>query len=217
MTTKLQNVLVKEIALVSRGANAKRIFLTKSLEEQEEQEEPVADTKTPEAIALEKAQTDLAAVQAQVIELQKAQAEAKTASDALVAAKEAVEKALAAEKETAEVADSVRKAADNYKNLPEKPEVLGPVLRQIRKIDAKSADTLESLLKKVDEIAKQALNPKGSSSAEDKPDSAIAEITKRANGLVSAKVVTTFAKAFDRVLQDDKTLYAKYESEKAKV
>jgi chromosome segregation ATPase len=221
MTTKLQNVVVKEISLVNRGANNKKFFLTKSADSPQENQ-PME--KTPEQVALEKAQADLKAAQDKAAELEKAQkdaiekmvaekAELEKAQKAAAEKTAELEKALAAEKESKEVTEAISKAAVNYKNLPEKAEELGPMLRMIRKADAAVADKLEALLKKLDELAKSTLDSRGSSNAGDKTDSAWAEIEKRANGLVAAKLAKSFAQGVEKVLLDDKDLYAKHQAE----
>ncbi len=221
MTTKLANVVVNEVSLVKRGANKKKFFLTKS---DDQETKTMENEKTPEAIALEKAQADLKVAQEKAVELEKAQTTAlekvqaekvalETAQAAMVEKTVALEKALAAETESKEVNAAIQKAATDFKNLPEKPDALGPLLRSIRKVDAVAADKIEAVLKKVDELVRQSLDSKGSSVANDKAATAWDEITKRANGLVTAKVAKSFAEGVEKVLAEDKTLYTQHEAE----
>jgi chromosome segregation ATPase len=227
MANKLKDVCVDEISLVNKGANKKRIYMRKSADTETEPN----DMDTPEQIAkaaqeaLVKAEAAKKEAEDKLAALEKAQkeAEAKAADEkaALEKAKKdaedkaaELEKVAAAEKEAKEVAESIQKASSTFKNIPEKAEDLGPLLRKIRKADAKVADQLEALLTKVDALVKQSLDAKGSSKALDAPATALDEITKRAKALLEAGKVTSLAKGFDQVLKDDADLYSRYEAEK---
>jgi len=227
MTTRLQNVVVKEVSLVPKGANNKRIFLRKDsgMEDNTVALEKAVAEAAAATVALEKAAAEQKALTERLEALEKAALDAaaataaekvaleKAAADANAKAVE-LEKALATEKEAKEVAESIQKAADTFKNLPEKAEVLGPLLRTVRKADAAAADAIEALLKKVDAISKGALDTAGSAKGEDAPKSAWEEIEKRAKALVIEKKATTFAAAVDQVMVADKALYNQYQSEK---
>lgn len=232
MATSLRNITVKEISLVKKGANGKRIHLTKSQETemnenaQTQEIEKAQAEATAAKVALEKAEADRKAAEDKIVALEKAQAEAseKAAAEKALLEKaqaEAVEKAadlekaLAVEKEAKEVSESVQKAAVAFKHLPETPENLGPMLRSIRKVDAAVADKLEALLTKVDALSKSALDPRGTSVAGDASATALDEIQKRAKALVDTGKAATLAKAFDAVLCADKDLYTRYQAEKA--
>jgi chromosome segregation ATPase len=230
MANKLKDVCVDEISLVNKAANKKRIYMRKSADTDTE---PNTMDKTPEElakaaqdaqVALEKAEADKKAAEAKIAELEKAKADAEAkAADEKAALEKAkkdaedkaaeLEKAVAAEKEAKEVTESIQKAANLFKNLPEKPEALGPLLRQIRKADAKAADQIESILVKADALVKQSLEPKGTSKAQDASNTALDEINKRAKELLAAGKVTSLAKGFDQVLKDDKKLYDRYVAE----
>lgn len=229
MANNLVELSVREVATVKKGANAKKIFLRKSdetgtgMNEKELLEKAEADAKAAKE-ALEKAQADAKAASEKIAALEKAAADAKAAAEAEKAAvekaaAEAVAKAadleqkLAIEKEAKEVAEAVKKASEDFKNLPEKAEVLGPALRAVRKADAKSADVLESILKKVDAIAAASLTAAGTSRSDDKPASALDEIQKAAEKLVKDGVVKSVAEGFSRVLDTDKKLYDEYTKE----
>ena len=223
MANLLHTVTVTEVALCKKGKNQKRYYLRKAQDETmdaTEIEKAAAEAK----VALEKAVAEKAEVEAKLAALEKASAEAavkatdekaalEKASAEAVAKAADLEKALAVEKEAKEVSEAVQKAAVDYKNLPESPEALGPMLRSIRKADAAVADRLEALLKKVDALSKSALDPKGSAKAEDKSDTALDEINKRAKALVDGGKATTLAKAFDAVLREDASLYTRYAAE----
>lgn len=225
MANRLRNLTINEVSLVKKGANAKRIYLTKGQDEtmdNTEIEKAAAEAK----VALEKAQAEKAEVEAKLAALEKASAEAATQASAEKAALEKasaeavakaadLEKALAVEKEAKEISEAVQKAAVDFKNLPEAPESLGPMLRTIRKADAAVADRLEALLKKVDALSKSALDPKGSAKAEDKTETALDEINKQAKALVDAGKATSLAKAFDEVLRADPALYTRYAAEQS--
>jgi hypothetical protein len=228
MTKRLVNLTVNEVSLVKTGANAKRIYLTKSHQgtdqmNVEEIEKAAADAK----VALEKAEAEKAEVVAKLAALEAAQVESlakaatekaaleKATADAVAKAAE-FEKALAVEKEAKEVSEAIQKASVDYKHLPEKPEDLGPLLRSVRKSDAAVADRLESLLKKLDALSKSALDPKGATLAEDKSETALDEINKRAKALVDSGKAATVAKAFDAVLRADTELYTRYTIEQRK-
>lgn len=239
MTTKLSGVVVKEISLVPKGANGRKVYLRKDADSQG----TGTEMNEAEKIALEKAQTDaktaaeaLEKAQAEaataaksqadkIAELEKAAADAKVAADAdkaLVekaaadakAKAEELQKALDAEKEAKEVAESITKAASDFKNLPEKAEDLGPLLRSIRKAAPDVADKVEALLKKVDAIAKGALDVKGVSTGGNAADTALSKIEKKAAELVKAGTVKTVEQGFAEVLKTDKALYAQYDREK---
>jgi hypothetical protein len=229
MTTKLTNLSIKEISLVKKGANGKRIYLTKAqdsdqmdTQEIEKALKDAADAK----VALEKAEADRKTAEDKIAALEKAAADAaaatateraaleKAAVDAAAKAVE-LEKALEIEKEAKAVSEAVQKAAVAYKHLPETPEVLGPLLRTIRKADAAVADKVEALLAKVDTIAKSALDPRGTARGGDASATALDEIRKRAEALVKAGKVDSIAKGFDEVLRADKDLYTRYEAERA--
>lgn len=195
----LRNVSVDEISLVRKGANGKRIYLKKSMEQDQAiLEKAMADKAKAEADAAASAQA-----------LEKALAEKATAE----AAAQALEKALADKVEAAEIAESISKAAVDFPNLPEKAEVVGPVLRSIRKSDPKAADVVDALLRKLDAVSKQLLEPRGRTDASDASATALDEITKRAQGLVAEGKAKTLAKAFDQVLSADKDLYNRYVTE----
>lgn len=231
MTSRLKNLTINEVSLVKKGANGKKIHLTKSHEQDsgsmdaQEIEKALRDAADAK-VALEKAEAEKAEAAAKIAALEKAAAETaekaeaeraaleKAAVDAAAKAVE-LEKALAVEKEAKEVSEAIQKAAASYKNLPEKPEDLGPLLRTVRKADAAAADRLEALLVKVDAIAKAALDPRGTSVGGDAAATALDEIRKRAEGLVKAGKANTIAKAFDEVLRTDKDLYTRYEAERA--
>lgn len=235
MTQRLQNVITKEISIVPKGMNRKKIYLRKSadtedstMEELEKAQKEAADAKT----ALEKAAADSAALATKVGVLEKAAADAATASEAAAASAAAektllekaaadsaaktieLEKALSIEKEAKEVAESIKKASESFKNLPEKAEDLGPLLRRIRKADAEAADKVEALLAKVDAISKGALDSRGTAKAGDATVSALDEIEKRAKTLVVEKKAKNLADGMDKVLVADKALYAQYQAEK---
>lgn len=234
MTTKLTNIEVKAVSLVAKGANAKRIHLRKSDDvgekdsemENDKVELEKAQTAAAEAaVALEKAATDQKALADKIVALEKAATDALAATAAeKVALEKAVtesaaktvelEKALAIEKEAKEVAESIKKASESFKNLPEKAEELGPLLRRIRKADAEAADKVEALLAKVDAISKGALDTKGTAKAGDATVSALDEIKKRAAVLVLEKKAKNEADGMDKVLVADKALYAQYQAEK---
>lgn len=237
MTTKLSDVVVKEVALVPKGANAKRIHLRKEADATDSPEGTDMDETQKIALekaqndaklaaeALEKAQADAKAQAEKIAELEKAAAAATEAAAAEKAALEkaaadekakAVElqKALDAEKEAKEVAESIQKASVEFKNLPEKAEDLGPLLRSIRKAAPDAADKIEAVLKKVDAIAKGALDVAGASNAGTAAGTALEAIEKKAAELVKAGSVKTVAEGFDVVLKSDKKLYDQYEREK---
>ena len=225
MTTILQNLVVNEVSLVKKGANRKKYYLKKADDEMNEEIEKAQKDAADAKEALEKAQADTAALTAKLAELEKATADTAEASKLEKAALEKasaeavakaleLEKALAVEKEAKEVAAAVSKAAVDYRNLPEKAEVLGADLRTIRKSDSTLADRLEGLLRKLDALAKQALDPKGSAKAAETSGSANEEIKKRAQALVDAKVVPTYSKGVEKALLDDRDLYAAHEAEK---
>lgn len=231
MTTKLKNLSINEVSLVKKGANGKRIFLTKSLEQESDQmneqeiEKALKDAADAK-VALEKAEADAKASADKIAALEKAAADsaAQAAAEKATLEKAAVdaaartvelEKALAVEKEAKEVSEAIQKAAASFKNLPETPEALGPMLRAIRKADAAAADKLEALLVKIDALAKSALDPRGTASGGDASATALDEIRKRADALVKAGKVDSIAKGFDEVLRADKDLYNRYEAEKS--
>lgn len=233
--TLLKDLRVDEVSLVDKGANNKRYYLTKAADPT-----PVSETPTMEPIlkadgsldtehpvikaALEAAAAS--AAKAESVKIEKAVAEAKAEAEkvakaaeekaaAVLADKVALEKRLADEQEAKEVSESIRKCAAEFKNLPAKAEQLGPDLRAVRKSDAALADRLEHLLKSLDAIAAQALEPKGTAKAEEKSESAWAEIQKRAKAVMEAEKVSE-AVAIDRVLTADNTLYAAYQAEKVR-
>lgn len=229
MANNLVDLEVREIATVKKGANAKRIFLKKAddtVTDKELLEKAAADAVAAKA-ALEKAEADS---KAQLEKIASLEAAASAAAEAASAERAALEKAqadavakaadleakLAVEKEAKEVAAAVAKASEDFKNLPEKAEVLGPALRAIRKADAKSADVLEAILKKVDVIAASALGAKGTAQGEDKAASALDEIQKAAEQLVKEGVVKSVAAGFDHVLSTNKKLYDEYTKERAR-
>lgn len=230
MPNLLHDVEVTEVALCKRGKNKKRYYLRKNdsqddtmnAQEIEKALKDAADAK----VALEKAAADAKASADKIAALEKAAADstAQAAAEKATLEKAAVdaaartvelEKALAVEKEAKEVSEAIQKAAASFKNLPETPEALGPMLRAIRKADAAAADKLEALLTKVDALAKSALDPRGTASGGDASATALDEIRKRADALVKAGKVDSIAKGFDEVLRADKALYAKYEAEKS--
>lgn len=229
MTTKLRNLSIKEVSLVKKGANGKRIHLTKAQDsdQMDQQEIEKAQKEAADAkAALEKADTDRKAAEGRIAALEKAAADAATAATAEKVALEKaaaeatakaieLEKALAVEKEAKEVSEAVQKAAAAYKHLPETPEVLGPALRALRKADAGAADKIEAVLAKVDALAKSALDPRGTATAGNASATALDEIRKRAEALVKAGKVDSIAKGFDEVLRSDKDLYTRYEAERA--
>lgn len=233
--TKLTKLVVDEVSLVDRGANAKTFLLTKrapTMSDTEKPAEVASDTTEPApAEDVSKAAEVAAAAQAEVIAkaVNEAVAKAKAAAEAEVAAakdaaaetvkkaleeKVALEKRLADAAEAAEVAEAVQKAATNFKNLPVKPDVLGRDLRAVRKADGALADRLETLLKAYDALALQATEPKGAAAAAETSATALDEINKRAKALVDAKQVQTFAEGVNKALSDDAELYKQYESEK---
>lgn len=175
--------------------------------------------------ALEKATADAAALSGRIAELEKASKDAadsaaaekatleKASKDALEKAAE-LEKALAVEKEAKELGEAIAKAAVDFKNLPATAAELGADLRAVRKADAKLADRLEDLLKKVDAFAKQSLDPKGTSTEAPK-GTAMEEIAKRAAALVVAKTVKTQAEGIAKAMADDPELYRAHEAETA--
>jgi hypothetical protein len=225
MAKQLLNLTVNEVSLVKKGANNKRIYLTKSQGTDQMNVEEIEKAAAEAKVALEKAEAEKAEVVAKLAALEKAQAEAVVEREALVKAqgealekasveKAALEKALADQRDATEVAEAIQKASVDYKNLPESPEALGPMLRKVRKMDAATADTLDALLKKLDAVAKNALDPRGVAKGDDVAKSALDEISKRAKALVESGKFTSIAKATDAVLTSDKDLYNRYQAEK---
>ena len=186
MTAKLSDVVVKEVSLVPKGANGRKVFLRKAdepalepqkdsvmedqLNESQVALEKAAAEATEAKVALEKAAAEKATLEARIVDLEKAQADAlakadaekvaleKAAADEKAKAEE-LEKALAVEKEAKEVSEAIQKAAVDFKNLPEKAEDLGPLLRNIRKsAGVEAAD-------KVDLHAEGAQTDRGGASA----------------------------------------------------
>ncbi len=243
MATKLEDMTVKEIALCKRAKNRKKYVIAKADDSDpdlssttslpSETDSMNENTPTPEQVALEKAQAEAATATARIAELEKAQAEAATAAAAEATASAArlaelekaqtesaakaveLEKALAAEREAKAVSEAISKAAVDFKNLPEAPSALGPMLMKISKADPAIGTAVEAILKKVDALVAQSLEKSaGTSTASEKTDSAWAEIEKRANGLVAAKTVKTFAEGVTKALADDSELYNQHEAEK---
>lgn len=236
--TRLKNLVVNEVSLVDKGANGKHILLYKAADaveiempkdtpaetpvEKAEDEAAAPETETPAAkptVDLEKALADRVAEieKAAAEKLEKALADAKAehAVEMQKAADEkvALEKRLADEQEAKEVGEAIQKAATAFKNLPAKADALGPDLRKVRKACGDEvADRLESLLKSLDAAVTPALEPKGVAKAEEKSESAWAEIEKRAKSRVSKDV--SFSQAVDAVLREDNQLYTAYEAEK---
>lgn len=229
MTTKLRNLAIHEVSLVKKGANGKRIHLTKSLNQDDTMEDQIEKTLKDAAdakVALEKAEADRKTAEDRIAALEKAAADTATqaAAEKATLEKAAVEataravdleKALAVEKEAKEVSEAIQKAAVSFKHLPETPEALGPMLRAVRKADAATADKLEALLTKIDALAKSALDPRGTATGGDASATALDEIRKRADALVKAGKVDSIAKGFDEVLRADKDLYTRYATEQS--
>lgn len=229
MTTKLRNLAIHEVSLVKKGANGKRIHLTKSLNQDDTMEDQIEKTLKDAAdakVALEKAEAERKTAEDRIAALEKAAADTATqaAAEKATLEKAAVEataravdleKALAVEKEAKEVSEAIQKAAVSFKHLPETPEALGPMLRAVRKADAATADKLEALLTKIDALAKSALDPRGTATGGDASATALDEIRKRADALVKAGKVDSIAKGFDEVLRADKDLYTRYASEQS--
>jgi hypothetical protein len=187
----------------------------------EKAEEPAAEpvieaAPVAEPVDVEKAVADrLVEIQkahdAKLVEIQKAHDEAIAKA---AAEREVLEKRLADEQEAKEVTESVQKAVTLFKNLPAKPDVLGPDLRKVRKaLGDEVADRFESLLKGLDTLVKPALDPVGVAKAEESSASAWEEIQKQAKAKAKAENMSE-AQAVDAVLRADSKLYAAYEAEK---
>ena len=222
MTTKLSQIVVNEVSLVTKGANRKRYAITKSAlngapvltQENVMTEEQKVELEKAHTEALAKADADLKAVQAKLEALEKAAADEKAvALEKAAVEKAALEKALAAEVEAKELAEVIQKAAVDFKNLPSKAEDLGPALRVLRKADAAAASKIEAVLKSVDAMLAQALDARGTSNAADVAD-AWSAIEKKAREIVAkADNKLTFPQAVDFVCKTDGDLYNAYQTE----
>ncbi len=174
--------------------------------------------KDPEPVVVEKAAETPAdplagltpEAKAHVEGLFKAQAEA-------IAKAEALSKALDEEREAKAVTESIQKAAADFKHLPEKADVLGPVLRTLRKADAKAVEVIEGVLKRADALAAQSLEPKGVSPAQTEDASGLStyeKVAKRAEKGVSSGEFKTIAEGVSKIFATDPALYAAHEAEK---
>ena len=228
MVTRLRNLSVREVSLVDKGANKKKVFLMKRDDEQAEAEVLVAKTDADPAPALEAAPEVVveapvakvdepsaeaiakAAVEAQVVELQKAlvaaQAEAKSHRDAL-------EKTLADEREATEFRAAITKAATDFSHLPTNADEIGPALRALHKAAPEAASKVEALLKQVDALLNQTLAPVGKAAAGDN-DGAWDKVQKLAQAKIEKGEATSLAKAIDAVLVENKELYSAIQAEK---
>lgn len=157
---RLKELCVKEVSLVPKGANNKRIFLTKAAE--------------PEAVVEDKVETPaedvVRAAEAQLEELKKAAEEQKGQLEELrKAAAEAtskqieLQKALDAEREASDVREAVLKHAEEFKHLPGKAEDVAPALRALSKAAPEAATVLKGVLKQVEALLSQgaSLEPVG--------------------------------------------------------
>jgi hypothetical protein len=222
MASYLSKLKVNEVSLVGKGANGRRVYLRKSADSLDEVDVTVAEptvelekalaAAAESAVALEKAAVEKATLEARLVELEKAQTDALAKA---AAEKVEVEKALAAQVEAAAVAECIQKASVDFKNLPEPAADLGPLLRNVSKVDPVAGVKLEALLKKLDALAKSALEPKGTTVAADATASAWDEIQKRASKVVAEKGAPTLAQAVEAVMKADPSLYDKHQAERA--
>lgn len=173
--------------------------------------EVAPETITKALADAEKAEAIQKAVAAAV---EAVKAEAAEAVQKALDERTALEKRLADAAEAAEVAESIQKAASTFKNVPVRPEQLGPDLRRIRKADAGLADRIETLLKQFDAVAAGLLKPVGSAEAEPVAETAWEEIQKRAGGLLKAGSAKTMPEAISKVMDADKSLYERHEAER---
>lgn len=140
----------------------------------------------------------------------------KTQADA-VAKAASLTKALDEEREAKAVTESIQKAAADFKHLAEKPDVLGPALRALRKADAVAVEVIENVLKRADALAAQSLEPKGVSPAQTEDASGLStyeKVAKRAEKGVSTGEFKTIAEGVARIFAADPALYTAHEAEK---
>lgn len=138
----------------------------------------------------------------------------KAQADA-VAKAESLAKQLDAEREEKAVAESIQKAAVDFKHLPEKPETLGPALRALRKSDAKAVEVLENVLKRADALVAQSLDVKGvSANGADASATTYEKVVKRAKVLLEKGEVKSIADGVASIFAAEPALYAAHEAEK---
>ena len=145
-------------------------------------------------------------------------AEARATVEAVFKEATELKKALETEREAKAVAESIQKAAQDFKNLPEKADALGPVLRAIRKADATAADFVENLLKRADAVFAQALTPVGQAARGEAETSGSTweKVQKRAQALVRDGKAANVAKAVADIFAKEPELYTACEAEKTK-
>lgn len=211
MATNLVNVTVKEVSLVSKGANRKTFCLTKSADTPGVSK--MADTPAPKTepatavVEVTKADVELAKAQEKLAALEKAQADAIAKADAL-------EKALNAEREARELGAEIAKCAADYKDVPMPAAELAVVMRTLRKsADKPVFEAFEKMLKGVGELVKKSTTPVGSAAVSTESAKTWDVIQGKARELMKSDAKLTLAKATDAVLSREPELYIQHLNE----
>lgn len=212
MATSLVNVTVKEVSLVSKGANRKTFCLTKSADPtgvtqmaDAVTQTPAVDPKVAEQIA--KADEAVAKANEKLAALEKAQTEA-------VAKAEALEKALNAEREARELTAEIAKCAADYKDVPMPAAELAVVMRTLRKSADKDVfGAFEKMLKGVSELVKKSTTAVGSAAVSTESAKTWDVIQGKARELMKSDAKLTLAKATDAVLSREPELYIQHLAE----
>lgn len=223
MAKRLRALVVDEVSLVPKGANNKRIFLTKAAPEENDmagqaeiEQAPEAEIPAPEGVEKGAVLDVPADVRAQLEDLRKAadaqKAELETlrkAADEAVAKQVELQKALASEVESKEVREAITKHAETFKHLPGKAADVAPALRALKKAAPAQAELIEGLLKQVDALLGQGstLEPVGKATDEAEPPSRARELSEKVEALMKADTKITREKAIVAVLDAHPHLY----------
>lgn len=125
------------------------------------------------------------------------------------------EKIAKAERDAREMSDLRKRAADEYGHLPGDVDAKANVLKAMNGIDEEARKSLDAMLKAGEKLAKAGFGMMGSLDGSTADSSSPeAQIDKRAKEIQKAESVT-FAKAYEKALEENPELYAQITTPKA--
>jgi hypothetical protein len=201
MAKRLTDLKVHEISLVPKGANGKRIHLTKSAETQ-----PTTDTGSKEMEEeIAKSLEDLR----KTAEAQRAELESlRKSADEAVQKQLELQKQLADEREAVAVRDAIAKHAERFPNIPGKADELAPALRTLAKVAPEAHEVLCKALDAANALCARATEPVGKADAPEAPGTAAEELAEVVKALRKEDPTLTEAQAIVKAYEQREDLYA---------